>query len=240
MAHPFSTVLFDFDDTLADSYGAIFLALQAAFSQSGIRSVTAEQFLRDLRGTQLVQTLAQLEAREGRRLDLLGQYERAYWLKEPGLISLFPGVKAVLHELHRGGLKLGIVTQKRRALQIDGHQVGLSMELQELGIAELFSVSIGFEDVTNYKPHPEAVLMAMERLGASPQETLVVGDSLADIEAARAAGCRSRLAAWGLPPEERELSSRGADLVAEAPEALLELVFPGAGGIIKEGKQRNP
>jgi phosphoglycolate phosphatase-like HAD superfamily hydrolase len=101
--------------------------------------------------------------------------------------------------------------------------VGAVTELLEVGVIDLFSVGVGFESVSRYKPHPEGVLLALSQLGANAEETVMVGDSPADIEAGKAAGCWSCHATWGVPATERSLAGIGADLVAEMPEALLTL-----------------
>ena len=92
-----------------------------------------------------------------------------------------------------------------------------------MGIADLFSVIVGFEDVMNYKPHPEGVELSLRQLKAVPQATLVVGDSAADIEAAKTAGCWSCHATWGILAADGLRDDFGADMVAETPGAILEL-----------------
>ena len=220
-----STVLFDLDDTLVDSFTARLQALKVVFSAGNILNPTPEEFLRNLRGGQFEGGLKQLEASEGRDLDLFGSYRRSYWAKGPGLISLYPGIKSVIEELGARGIKLGIVTQKGWAFELEGRTVGASQELLELGIVDLFSAGVGFESVSNHKPHPEGIFLALDLLEAHAEDTIVVGDSRADMEAARAAGCRSCHAIWGVPVTERDLGEVEVDLVAETPEDLLRLPF---------------
>ena len=59
---------------------------------------------------------------------------------------------------------MGIVTQKGWNTEVEGRRVGASQEMAELGIDEFFSTGVGFESVTNHKPHPESVLLALERV----------------------------------------------------------------------------
>ena len=220
-----STVLFDLDDTIIDSYTARVHALEGVFSAGNILSITAEEFLHSLRGGQFQGGLKRLEAREGRDLDLFGSYRRSYWSKEPGFISLYPGIKSVIQQLSALGIKLGIVTQKEWAFEMEGRKVGASQKLLELDINDLFSTGVGFESVSNHKPHPEGIFLALDRLGAHAEETIVVGDSLADMEAARAAGCWRCHAVWGIPSAERDLGDVEVDFIAEMPETLLKLPF---------------
>ncbi len=218
-----SAILFDLDDTLLDSLDARIEALEYVFVQANVHHLTAKQFLRDLHGTQLIEALSQLGAAQKIETNLFENYRQVYWTKKPGRIALYPGVKPMLAELCSCGVKLGIVTQKVRLFEIDGHSAGALKELEELGISNLFSVIVGFEDVSHYKPDPDSINLALSRLGVRPSKTLVVGDSTADIGAARAAGCWSCYATWGIPAAEQRLESIQADLVVEKPEALLEL-----------------
>ena len=221
---PITTVLFDFDDTLVSTYAARLNALQRVFTEAGVTDPTAEAFLRDMRGRQLEDALLPLEEREGLPpLHLFKGYRHTYWTTSTAAVSLFPGVRPLLEELRLRGLKLGIVTQKGWVFEVDGRAVGASMELAETGAGDLFSVGIGFESVTNYKPHPEGVLLALERLGERPEQAVVVGDTPADIAAGKAAGCWSVHATWGVPEANRSHLQTDADFVIDAPDALLRL-----------------
>jgi pyrophosphatase PpaX len=222
MPDSLAAVLFDLDDTLLDSFNVRFKTLQSVFTRANITDPTAEQFLRNLKGTLLKDALAKLETTLKIENNLFEDYRRTYWTKRPGLIRLYPGVKSMLEELHSRGVKLGVVTQKVRLFDIDGHSAGASKELEELGIDGLFPVVVGFEDVSRYKPDPEPVNTAMKKLVVRPRETLMVGDSSADIESARVAGCWSCYATWGLPSTAKTRNSIQADIIAETPEAILE------------------
>ena len=219
------TVLFDLDDTLIDSFDARAHALQWTFSRAGFHRLTAVEFLRSLHGSQLITSLAQLEVEHKIEGGLIETYRRAYWSKEPGLIGLFPGVRRMLSELVSHGVRLGLVTQKTLMFELEGRQVGALQELSELDIHDLFEVVVGSEDVTNSKPDPEGINLALAKLSSSHYDTLMVGDSSADIEAARSAGCWSCHATWGLPVTAHRLPGAQADFVADTPEALAALLF---------------
>ncbi len=96
---------------------------------------------------------------------------------------LFPAVADTLGALHAKGLPLALVTNKPTPF--------VAPILASLDIAKYFTVVIGGDDVKNKKPHPELLLMVAEKLGLAPTELLFVGDSRNDIQAAKAAGCRS-------------------------------------------------
>ena len=223
-SHPLSAVLFDLDDTLIDSLEARVAALSSAFQGAGLQHLDPKQFFQEIRGRQLLDALTELEEREGRELGLVERYRQAYWIRRPGLISMYPGIRPLLETLRKRGVKLGVVTQKWRSVELDGRRVGAAEELLELGIADMFSAVVGLEDVTRFKPDPEPVEVALRLLSVAPQEAVMVGDSPADIEAGRAAGCLTCHATWGLPIAGRS-ADLGADMVAETPEAILRLPF---------------
>ena len=218
-----STVLFDLDDTLLDSFAARVSALQDAFSLAGVDTHTGAELLKSSHGRQLDGVLADFKARNNIEVDLFGEYRRAYW-KLDGLITLYPGVRDLLQQLHAGGMKLGIVTQKGRDFALDGRQAGAAIELRNQGVFDYFSVIVGKEDVAHYKPDPEGVNLALERLGSTPRQTLLVGDSAADIIAAGAAGCWSCHATWGIPPGAPALKEGAADITIHSPAALLRFL----------------
>ncbi len=229
-----STVLFDFDDTIVDSLHARVNALASVFNRACI-DADAEAFMHGLKGRQLKNVLDDLEARDGRSLGLFEAYRSVYWGKAPGALKLFPDVAEMLQELQCRGFKLGIVTQKGRDVEIDGRRVGAWYEMAELGIQQMFPVIVGFEDVTRYKPDPQGIHMALDRLQADAAAAMFVGDGAADVEAALAAGCRSCHAVWGLPQAERVLDGVRPHAVAESPQSLLDIVFTFSQEVVRHG-----
>ncbi|MSQ25340.1 MAG: HAD family hydrolase [Dehalococcoidia bacterium] len=220
---PITTVLFDLDDTLLHTFPLRVVALQQAFDAAGIADPTAASFITTMTGRQLNDTLAELTLRLNVAYDVTGHYRRAYWLLEGGR-SLFAGVQHLVERLHDRGVRMGVVTQKERRFEIGGRVAGVHRELEDMGLAPYIGVTIGFEDVTQHKPHPEPVHAAMRALGATPGETLFVGDSAADIQAALAAGVRACHAAWGLPPGHAGLDGATPHHTAHAPDDVLRLV----------------
>ena len=217
-------MLWDFDDTLVDSLPARTRALSQVFRDANIRDVDPERFLLSIAGKTLQATLPPLAESHGSASDLFERYRRIYWTKKPCTLRLYPGIEMVLDGLQQRGVLLAIVTSKGRALEVESVPAGVSAELEDLGIAGRFPIIVGLEDVLEPKPHPEGVLRALEYLGIAPERGLMVGDSVADIEAAKAAGCWSCLATWGVPDGADRARRANADLVAETPEDVLRFV----------------
>lgn len=110
------------------------------------------------------------------------------------LIREFPYVKEVLTELHQLGASLGVVTTKM--------DVTTKMGLELFGLDGLMSTIVTYGDTELHKPAPEPILLAMERLNAESESTLMVGDSQYDIQAAQNAGITSVGVAWSIKGAE--------------------------------------
>ena len=219
----YRAVLFDLDDTLLDSYRTRLNALQIALSSAGISSPSAEELLQNLDGSPFAPIVNRIGADHGVKSDLYAMYQQALYPTPPGLNKLYPGIKSMLESLYARGTKLGVITSRLRQVKIAGEYSGASQELKETGVAWLIEVVVGYEDTTNHKPHPEPVHLALANLSVSPQDSIVVGDSPADIEAGRAAGCRTCLVTWGSSMHRAE--DVEADFVAETPDKLVSLLL---------------
>jgi len=93
--------------------------------------------------------------------------------------QLYPEVIETLTNLHKKGFHLACITNKDRCFTIP--------LLENLAISKYFDVVVCGDDLTNKKPHPEPLLYAASRLGSSPEQCLMVGDSASDVGAAIAA-----------------------------------------------------
>lgn len=111
------------------------------------------------------------------------------------LVQEIPHVNEVLTRLKEEGIKLGVVTTKMRP---STYRV-----LELFGIMKFMDILVTLDDVEHPKPHPEPVLTALSRLGSEPARTLMVGDSPADLQSARAAGVQSAGVAWSLKGAEK-------------------------------------
>jgi len=181
-------VLFDLDGTLLDTAADIALALRRALADRGLPA-PADEVVRTMigKGTPMLVrrandalALGLDEAAQAQVLDgFMDHYGRMQELGESGA-QPFPGAIEGLRALHRAGVPLGVVTNKYHRFA-----VGL---LRLRGIDELFGVVVGGDSCERRKPDPQPLLFAAAQLGTDPRETLMVGDSVNDVGAARAAG----------------------------------------------------
>lgn len=191
----FKSVIFDFDYTLADaSRGAISCA-NYALNTLGFPSAAGED-IRKLIGLSLKRTFRELagprpeaEADEFVRLF----HEQADRVMVDSAVML-EGVPAVLETLGKSGLTLGVVSTKFR--------FRIEAILRRENMLAMFKVIVGGEDVTEFKPDPEGLLQAIQKLNGSPSNTLYVGDSLVDARAAQAAEVPFVAVLTGMTPRD--------------------------------------
>ena len=120
-----------------------------------------------------------------------------------------------MRRLDTAGKTLGLVTSKMRGGALKG--------LRLAGLEAAFDVVVGSDEVTNPKPHPEPVLLALERLGRRPTDAVFIGDSRHDIECGRAAGVKTAAVLWG-PFDRDHLEDLDPDYWLEQPSDLSTLV----------------
>jgi HAD superfamily hydrolase (TIGR01509 family) len=119
----------------------------------------------------------------------------ALYVSERDTNRLLPGAAETLHALVGMGLRLGIISNRMHGGTL------LLDDLGYYGISHLFSGMVASCDAGQMKPHPAVFRLALEELGASPEEAVMVGDDLcADIEGGLAVGMR---AVWVRRPPDR-------------------------------------
>jgi pyrophosphatase PpaX len=200
----FPVVLFDLDGTVIDS-GAIILASMrhAAREVLGVE-VPDEQLMATVGGPGLE---AQMQALSPDRADELVTVYRAHNEPLHDELVCCAGMDEVLVQLKDEGRRLGIVTAKRRQT--------VELAFARIPIEHLFETVVGGDETKKHKPDPEPLFLALERLGAAPDDAVYVGDAPFDVKAAKAAGLYSVGVSWGgIHGRER--------LEAEEPDALVD------------------
>jgi HAD superfamily hydrolase (TIGR01509 family) len=135
--------------------------------------------------------------RLGAAMDDLCDYYRANHRR---LAGLHEGMDGVLALLRGRGVKLALFTGK-------GHRT-TAITLDELGLGGAFDLVVSGTDVVNHKPHPEGIARVLRELAVRPAETLMVGDTLADIRASHGAGIPVAAVLWDSFDRERVLHAR--------------------------------
>lgn len=187
----YKTVLFDLDGTLLDTNELIIQTFLVTLEAYYPGKYTRDDIIPHM-GMILPK---QMELFGPEHVDALVQSYRENNVRmHDELVREFPYVREVITGLAAKGTQMGIVTSK----QIRTTMMGLN----KYGLTSYMQTIISYDDTSEHKPHPAPVLLAMERLQADPQSTLMVGDSTFDLDAAHAAGVAAAAVRWSLKPEE--------------------------------------
>lgn len=211
---PIRTVLFDLDGTLIDSVRLILDSYHHALQTHGLPPRSDEEWLAGV-GTPLNAQFATWQDTAGMLDALIATYREYNQKHHDRMVSVYPGVLDVVKALKADGVATGLVTSKNRS----GALRGLTLARLE----SLMDVLVCADEVENPKPHPEPVEKAMRLLGADPETTMYVGDSIHDMRSGRAAGVRTVAVLWG-PFGRSHLEGAQPDHWAETPDDLLALV----------------
>jgi pyrophosphatase PpaX len=181
-----SCVIFDIDGTLTQTSKLIF----ASFNH-----VAARHLGRTFQPEEIVSLFGPPE--EGALLKVFGpdhldaimqELLEFYAANHATMASLHDGIDGVLRFLREQEVRLAVFTGKGRYTT--------AITLDNLKIASYFDIVVTGNDVIHHKPHPEGILRILDRFSISPQEALMIGDSISDIKASHAAGVRIASVVW--------------------------------------------
>ncbi|MCM3496304.1 HAD family hydrolase [Paenibacillus sp. FSL M8-0142] len=181
----YKAILFDFDGTLADTLPICFYSFQKIFATYDQRTLS-DQDIVAMFGPSEVGIIQQNLRCKDRVHEAIDDYYLHYEREHDRMVSGNQEILELINLIHHKGISTGIVTGKARR--------SYDISVKHLFPDDLFKVSITGDDVVDPKPHPEGIIKAMKLLGCSPQETLFVGDSQADIEA----GVRAKVKTVGV------------------------------------------
>jgi len=206
-----SAVLFDFDGTLVDTTEMIHQSMKHATSSVlGREDIPREMLLANV-GRPLPRQMELIDAENAELL--LEAYRSHHEQHHDTLIGEFPGVEESLARLGSAGIKVAVVTSKRR--------LSVEMALKNFpGLRNVVDRFVTLEDTTEHKPNPEPLLRALELLGVSKERAAYVGDSPFDVEAAKAAGLASVAVSWGAFSEDRLREAEPDHLVTDIRSAV--------------------
>jgi pyrophosphatase PpaX len=208
---------FDFDGTLVDTTDLIYQSMRHASGEVLGREISREILMANV-GQPLPHQMELLSAQHAEAL--LDSYRLHNEEHHDALIQEFPGIEKSLTRLRSAGVRVAVVTSKRR--------FSVDMALKTFpGLGEVVDQWVTMEDTTEHKPRPEPLLKGLELLGNIPrEEAAYVGDSPFDVAAAKAAGVKSVAVSWGAFSEEALFSAEPDHLVPDIDSAvniLLEL-----------------
>lgn len=207
--------LFDFDGTLVDTTEMIYQGMLHATGEVLGREIPRETLMAGV-GQPLPRQMEVLDAEKAELL--LESYRAHHEENHDALIREFPGVPEALARLRAAGVKIGVVTSKRRA--------SVEMAVRRFPfLEEVVDHFVAMEETTEHKPHPAPLLKGLEDLGGVPKEEAVyVGDSPYDVQAAKAAGMTSVAVSWGAFAEDTLRAAEPDHLLPDI-DAVVDLLL---------------
>ncbi len=176
MKNRFDLIIFDWDGTLVDSIDWIVHCIQNAAINHNC-PIPAAQAAKDIIGLSIenaIKTLFPTIDSETQQ-KLVNDYSQTFFSKQISRDDLFPGVYEMLQQFKQDGYRLAVATGKKSS--------GLAQAIEGTGVADLFCTT-RCSDQTASKPHPLMIDQIVAELGVSKQRTLMVGDSIHDLQMA--------------------------------------------------------
>ena len=185
----YKLLVFDWDGTLLDSITTIVRCTQQTLEELGLPPAIEED-IRSAIGLGLRETVESFcPGCDQQTFDRIVETYRRLWFggfaREP---TLFEGVPEFLEGSLAEGRLLAVATAKSRK--------GLATDLERTGVAGLFQASRTVDEAAS-KPSPQMLLEILDELGVRPEQALMVGDAVHDLEMARNAGVSSVAVASG-------------------------------------------
>jgi HAD superfamily hydrolase (TIGR01509 family) len=203
-------IIFDYDGVLVDTFPVTCMAYKEIFKEFKInRHYEPEEFryLFEADWKKFVATLGITSKEDIKKVE---DIFRKVVLENKDSIRLFPAIKQLLTTLKDKGHNMVIVS--------NNYERVIRTQLDKEGVSHYFDHIL---DVSHgLKPDPAGVLVALKKLNAGPDETILVGDMDADIEAAKKAKLKKVIAVdWGYHHVHK---LKDADVIVHSPEQLLE------------------
>ena len=205
-------VLIDVDGTLVDSVPDLAYCVDRMMEQLDM-PVRGEAAVRQWvgNGVERLVRRALINQLDGEPEDAL--FEKAmpifmdlYAENTSGRSSLYPGVAEGIAYLKQAGFRLGCVTNKAEQFTVP--------LLKDLGIYDNFEVVVSGDTLPKKKPDPMPLLHAAEVMGVKAEQSMMLGDSMSDVKAARAAGFQIVCMSYGY--------NHGIDIRDSDPDAVID------------------
>ena len=218
-------VMFDLDGTLIDSVPDLAAALDATLLKLG-RAPAGLEAARTYVGNGarvlvrrgLAGGMDHADVGEAQTDEALALFMDAY-AGGHELTTVYPGVRESLKWLQKRGVEMALITNKPEQF--------VAPLLDELKLGRFFKWIIGGDTLPQQKPDPAALLFVMKMAGASPADSLFVGDSRSDVLAAKAAGVPCVALSYGYN-HGRPIAEESPAMVIDNLSGLISCLDPAA------------
>jgi HAD superfamily hydrolase (TIGR01509 family) len=207
-------IFFDLDGTIVDSREAYYEAARIAFQTMGQEAPKTKAALEIPRRLEQKKPISDLiKGNPSRFLDV---YFKTYYSVTEVKTRLLPNVSTLL-EILSAKAKLALITMRSVPKET------IVKELARFGIAKYFTYVVTALDTDKPKPSPEALMKCMKVLNVQMCDCVIVGDSINDVKAGKAAGAKTVAVLSGLFSRE-EFVKEQPDLIIKDVTALLNFV----------------
>lgn len=207
-----TTLLFDLDGTLINTNELIIASFMHTLEKFYPGKYQREHVI-PFMGPTLTESFSTVDV--NRVDELITEYRRFNVEMHDEFVEEYETVYETIETLHNQGYKIGIVTTKARNV--------VEMGLSYSRLKQFFDVVVTIDDVQNAKPHPEPIQLALKKLNATPEETIMVGDNYHDIEGGKNAGTKTAGVEWSLKGKEF-LESYHPDYMLEKMSDILTII----------------
>ena len=209
-------IILDFDGTLADTRELIVKTMQQTIGALGLEARTDEECAAMI-GLPLKQAFMDLIPMNDDMGDRCAETYRRLFYENNAVykVPAFPHVLDTLRTLSEQGYTLTIASSRSNR--------SLMEFVHDMGLEAIIPYVLGADNVTHAKPHPEPVLMTLQKYGCKVEEAIVVGDTKYDIEMGRNAGVKTCGVTYGNGTRQ-ELEDAGADYLIDDFKSLIHIL----------------
>lgn len=188
----FNFFIFDLDGTLIDTNEIIISTFKHVLKKELDYELEHHEMMK-IFGQPLSKQMAYFSPENAEFL--CQEYRKFYHVHSLKMTKLFPGVFETVQQLRQLEKPIGVVTNKFRKPAMHA--------IRALELEPFINFIIAGDEIKNPKPAPDAVIKCMEVMDAVPEETLMIGDSPLDMQAAKGAGIQNALVKWSIFEDEK-------------------------------------
>ena len=211
--------IFDLDGTLTNTLDSLVYSTNETLKEMKLPQISKEQCRLFVGNGARVQMEKALGSSGSENLDRIEEamqiYGRIFDANCTYHVVPYEGITEMLESMKNRGLKLAVLSNKphKQAVHV----------VETIFGKETFQWIQGQIDTVPRKPDPTAVLQIAEKLGATPEETLYIGDSEVDVATGKNAQMHTVGVTWGFRGKE-VLEDAGAELIVDSPEEIMNMI----------------
>lgn len=233
MSPDVDAVIFDIDGTLMDTFSAYYTVFSEGVAGYGLDTIPRADLRRYLaEGLSLRAILEKIFPRGTDESTFAACREKILGLfkdLEVQEVRAFPGAEELFRTLQDKGIKIGIATGRMSSVEDEWAR------FERLGFAGFIGAIVTSREVACRKPAPDVIIECARRLGIPLEKCVVLGDTINDIVATKAAGAMAVVVSTGHEDEDR-LMDAGADLVLRSLDELITHLHAGRDQAPKGGE----